>query len=224
MSIKYWPHTERPREKLLQQGAKSLSSAELLAILLGTGYKNKSAVEVSYHLLQHFGGLRPLFNANTQEMYVQTGIGPAKYARLQASIELARRYLGEHLENKPLLQNPKSTQEYLKAHIRDYSIEVFCCLYLNTRHQVIYFEELSKGTLYSTHVYPREIIQQALKHHASAIIVAHNHPSGNSTPSQADKTITHTLKTALALFEIQLLDHIIIADNQAVSFMELGLL
>jgi len=224
MSIKQWPKQERPREKLLQYGAENLSDAELLAIFLRTGVKGCSAIELSRILIQKFGGLRQLLAADQQSFCAIHGLGIAKFVQLKASVEMIRRYLHQQIQDKDLITCPEDTKRYLLSQIRDKLHEVFVCLYLDNRHQILHYEELFRGTIDGASVYPREVVKQALKYNAAALIVAHNHPSGIAEPSQTDRDITQHLKEALALMDIRLLDHFIIGDDNICSFAERGLL
>jgi len=225
MSIKQWPKQERPREKLLQYGAENLSDAELLAIFLRTGVKGCSAIELSRILIQKFGGLRQLLAADQQSFCAIHGLGIAKFVQLKASVEMIRRYLHQQIQDKRhLITCPEDTKRYLLSQIRDKLHEVFVCLYLDNRHQILHYEELFRGTIDGASVYPREVVKQALKYNAAALIVAHNHPSGIAEPSQTDRDITQHLKEALALMDIRLLDHFIIGDDNICSFAERGLL
>jgi DNA repair protein RadC len=222
MKIADWPETERPRERLLTQGAARLSDAELLAILLRTGGRGYSALDVARQLIQQHGGLRALLEANCEQLCQQPGLGPAKYALLQAATELARRHLRESLERGEPLTSPQHTRNYLRAALRDRPHEVFCVLLLDTRHRVISFEELFNGTIDSAQVHPRVVVERALGKRAAAVILAHNHPSGVAEPSQADLAITRRLRDALNLVEIRLLDHFIVGDVEVVSLAERG--
>ncbi len=224
MSIRDWPDTERPREKLLQRGAQTLSDAELLALLLGSGTKGRSAVELARALIAEFGSLRNLLNAEMPRCVAQSGVGPARYATLQAAVELARRHFREALRIGPALAAPEATRTFLVAQLRDRPYEVFCCLYLDNRHRLIAFEELFRGTIDRAGVHPREVLRQTLLHNAAAVIFAHNHPSGVLEPSQADELITRRLKEALGLMDVRVLDHFIIGDGRCFSFSEAGLL
>ncbi len=224
MSIRHWPEQERPREKLLQQGAKNLSDAELLAIFLRTGVKGCSAIELAKILLEKFGSLRQLLMANQKSFCEIHGLGVAKFVQLQASLEMTKRYLRQQLQEKDLIRCPEDSKYYLISQIRDKSHEVFVCLYLDNRHQIIHYEELFRGTIDGANVYPREVVKQALFYNAAAIIVAHNHPSGIAEPSLADEQITRRLKEALALVDIRLLDHFIIAEGDVCSLAERGFL
>jgi DNA repair protein RadC len=224
MAIKDWPAEERPREKLLQRGSTALTDAELLAIFLRTGTPGKSAVDLARELLTDFGSLQALLDADLSRFCQANGLGSAKYAQLQAVLEMARRHFKEILRRGNALTSPDITRAYLSAHLRGYSYEVFACLFLDNQHRVIQLDELFRGTIDSASVYPREVARQALRHNAAAVIFAHNHPSGISEPSQADRQITEKLKQALALFDIRVLDHFIIGDGQPYSFAEHGLL
>jgi DNA repair protein RadC len=224
MAITDWPAEERPREKLLARGAEALSDAELLAIFLRTGVRGKTAVDLARELLNEFGSLRALFEADERRLCRETGLGPAKFAQLRATLELARRHLLENLKRGDVLTNPQATRAYVRARLRDHAHEVFACLFLDNRHRVIFFEEMFHGTIDGTSVHPREVVKRALAHNAAAVIFAHNHPSGVAEPSQADEMLTRRLKDALALVDIRVLDHIVVGDHQIVSFAERGLL
>lgn len=222
MSIKEWPEEERPREKLLRRGAATLSDAELLAIFLRTGVSGLSAVDLSRQLLQQFGSLRALLGAEQQDFCGAHGLGSAKYAQLQAVLEMGRRHLAEQLQRGEALTSPGLTRDFLQAQLRDRGREVFALLLLDNQHRVIRFVELFYGTLDSASVWPREIVQIALKHNAAAVILAHNHPSGVAEPSRADRQITDRILAALALVDIRVLDHLVIGDGITVSFAERG--
>jgi len=224
MTIRDWPLTERPREKLLERGAHTLSDAELLALLLGSGTRGRSAVELARTLIGDFGSLRNLLNADGPRALARSGVGPARYAVMQAALELTRRHFREALRLGPALAAPEATRTFLLAQLRDRPYEVFCCLYLDNRHRLIAFEELFRGTIDRAGVHPREVLRQTLLHNAAAVIFAHNHPSGVLEPSQADELITRRLKEALALMDVRVLDHFIIGDGQCYSFSEHGLL
>ena len=223
MAITDWPVDERPREKLLIRGANALSDAELLAIFLRVGVKGKTAVDLARELLQNFGSLRQLFDADAEKFCETHGMGEAKYVQLQAVLEMSRRYLAEKLRRGDPLNDPDAVRFYLTSKLRDYRFEVFSCLFLDTRHRVIEYEELFKGTIDGASVHPREVVRRALYHNAAAVIFAHNHPSGVAGPSQADERITGKLKDALNLIDVRVLDHFVIGD-QVVSFAERGLL
>ena len=224
MPITDWPADERPREKLLQHGSASLSDAELLAIFLRTGIQGKTAVDLAKDLLEHFGSLRALMQADCDNFTQAKGLGTAKYAQLQAVLEMAQRYHFEELNRGDILNSPAATRAYLIHQLRHYQYEVFACLFLDNQHHIIEFEELFRGTLDSASVYPREVLKKVLEHNAAAVIFAHNHPSGINEPSQADKLITERLKQGLDIIEVRLLDHFIIGDGVPYSFAEHGLL
>lgn len=224
MSIKDWPADERPREKLLQRGAGALTDAELLAIFLRTGIAGKSAVDMARELLTEYGSLQALLAADHVRFCASHGLGDAKYSQLQAVMEMARRHFSEVLQRGNALTSPDITRAYLSAQLRGYSFEVFACLFLDNQHRVLQWEELFRGTIDAASVYPREVAKRALFHNAAAVIFAHNHPSGVSEPSQADKLITDKLKQALALFDIRVLDHFIVGDGAPYSFAEHGLI
>jgi DNA repair protein RadC len=224
MSIRDWPQRQRPREKLLERGPHVLCDAELLAVFIGSGTAGHSAVEVAHTILAEFKSLRALLGAGRSRTLAQRGLGPARYAMLQAALELARRHYGEELRAGPALSAPDATRVFLNAQLRDRPYEVFCCLHLDNRHRLIAFEELFRGTIDGASVHPREVVRQALAHNAAAVILAHNHPSGVAEPSQADELITQRLRDALALVDIRVLDHLIVGDGRCLSFAEQGLL
>ncbi len=197
MPITDWPADERPREKLLQKGPAALSDAELLAIFLRTGLPGKTAVDLARDLLTGFGSLRALLHADLPQFSRHPGLGPAKYAHLQAVLEMARRHLREELQRGDALSSPELTRDFLAAQLRGYPHEVFACLFLDNRHRVIRFEELFRGTLDGASVYPREVVKQALAVNAAAVILAHNHPAGINEPSDADRQLTRRLQQAL---------------------------
>jgi DNA repair protein RadC len=223
MAISDWPLAERPRERLLAQGAAVLSDAELLAVFLRTGIRGKSAVELARELLAGLNGLSGLF-ASPGNLKRIKGLGPAKTAQLAAVMEVARRCLKEDLRAANALTSPGAVRDYLRLAIADREHEVFVCLWLDAQHRVLAFDELFRGTLTQTSVYPREIVKAGLKANAAAVIFAHNHPSGAAQPSQADELLTRNLKDALTLVDIKVLDHFIVAGRQALSFAERGLL
>lgn len=222
-TLKKWPSNERPREKLLKQGAESLSDAELLAIFLRTGVKGCNVVDLSRRLLLNFGSLANVFRATQTEFCQQHGLGSAKYVQLQACLEMSKRYLAEQLTQQgSALTSSKATRDYLISELRHETREVFAVLFLDNQHQVLVFERLFFGTIDAAAVYPRIVVEQALKHHAAAVILAHNHPSGIAEASIADKQITCKLEQALQLVDIRVLDHMIIAGPQCYSFAENG--
>lgn len=222
MAITDWPADERPREKLLTHGAQYLSDAELLAIFLRTGVRGKSAVGLARDLLSGFGGLRQLLVADQESFTQQHGLGPAKYAQLQAVLEMANRHLEQTIQKEGVLNSPQLTQRYLMARLRDKQSEVFVALFLDSQHRVIEYIELAHGTIDGAAVYPREVVKMALAKNAAALIFAHNHPSGIAEASQADRAITERLVKALSLLDIRVLDHIIIGDGEFTSFAEKG--
>ena len=223
MAISQWAPEERPRERLLASGAGALSDAELVAVLLRTGVRGKSAVDLARELLARFGGIARLLSAGTELTQV-SGLGPAKSAQFSAAIELARRSMEEKLREANALTSPGAVRDYLRLAIGARPHEVFVCIWLDAQHRVIKFDEPFRGTLTQTSVYAREIVKTALACNAAAVIFAHNHPSGVAQPSQADELLTANLKEALALVEVRVLDHFIVAGNQAISFAERGLL
>jgi DNA repair protein RadC len=225
MAIRDWPRSSRPREKLVELGAQALSDAELLAVLFRCGVAGTNAVDRAQRLLAQFQSLRALLCAEpARALAPRGGIGLARYATLQAALELARRHYREELRAGPALTAPDATRTFLTAQLRDRSYEVFCCLYLDNRHRLIAFEELFRGTIDGASVHPREVVRQALARNAAALIVAHNHPSGVAEPSAADELITQRLREALALVDIRLLDHLIVGDGRCISFAERGLI
>lgn len=224
MSIIDWPEGDRPREKLLARGAAALSDAELLAIFLRTGVAGMSAVDLARELLVKYGSLTGLFAADRAGFCAIKGMGAAKYAQLQAVLEMSRRALQEEIQRGDVLSSPRAVRDYLKLLLAGRGQEVFLVLFLDTQHRVIAFEELFHGTLSQTSVYPREVVKRALAHNAAAVILAHNHPSGVTEPSQADQLLTSALKQALALVDVTVLDHFVVAAGQTLSFAERGLL
>jgi DNA repair protein RadC len=221
-TIRDWPLAERPREKLLARGPGALSDAELLAIFLRTGINGMTAVDLARDLLNDWGGLRPLLAADRRQFCARRGLGTAKYAELQAVLEMARRHLHEQLQREDALDNPDVTRRYLLSRLRHLGHEVFACLFLDNRHRVIAFEELFQGTIDGASVHPREVVKRALQHNAAAVILAHNHPSGVAEPSHADLRITRRLVESLALVDIRVLDHFVIGDGAGVSLAERG--
>ena len=224
MPITDWPIDERPREKLLQRGPQALSDAELLAIFLRTGVPGKTAVDLARGLLDEHKGLTNLLSADHQRFCASKGLGLAKFAQLQAALEMSRRFLRDSLRRGDALASPEDTRRYLQSRLRTHLQEVFACLFLDSRHRVIEYEELFRGTIDGTSVYPREVVRRALHHNAAAVILAHNHPSGVSEPSDADTRITERLKAALELVDVRLLDHFVIGDGTPTSLAERGLI
>ena len=223
MAISDWPRAERTRERLLANGAAALSDAELLADLLRTGVRGKSAVELARELLDRFGGLAELLGAGSRLEGIK-GLGSAKSAQFAAALALAQRSLKEKLQSGSMLTSPGAVRDYLRLALGGRQHEVFICIWLDAQHRVIKCEELFRGTLTQTGVYPREVVKAALAANAAAVIFAHNHPSGAAQPSQADELLTRNLKDALALVDVKVLDHFIVAGPQAISFSERGLL
>jgi DNA repair protein RadC len=220
MSIKDWPVNERPREKLLAQGAHCLSDAELLAVLMGgSGRRGLDAVALARSVLAQHQSLRGLLSALRPD-----SLGAVGYCRLQAAVELARRHYAEALRSGPALDSPQATRDFLVRRLRDMPHELFCCMHLDNRHRLIAFDELFRGTIDGASVHPREVVKQALARNAAAVILAHNHPSGVAEPSQADELVTRRLREALQLVDIRVLDHLIVADNRCLSFAEHGLI
>lgn len=228
MSIQDWPQAERPREKLLKQGAAALSDAELLAIFLRVGVKGRSAVDLARDLVSQYGSLNALFAASNRDLAVVPGIGPAKTAQLKAAYELAGRALLERVPSGKALSTPQAVrsalQDYLRVSLGGRERELFVVVMLDAQNRVIEVEELFEGTLTQTSVYPREVVRAALKHNARSVIFAHNHPSGVAEPSQADQVLTETLQRALRLVDVEVLDHFVIGKGAAMSFAERGLL
>jgi DNA repair protein RadC len=228
--IREWPKGERPREKLLARGAPALSDAELLAVLLRCGTRGRNAIELAQAHIVAFGSLRELLMAEWSRWQKRPGdgriggVGVARYAALQAGLELARRHLLEPIKVGSALAEPDATRKFLLAQLRNRPYEVFCALYLNNRHRLLAFEELFRGTTDNATVHIKEVMRQAIVHNATAVIVAHNHPSGVTEPSQADEYITRRLRDSLALMEVRMLDHVIVGDGGCFSFSEHGLL
>lgn len=224
MAIKDWPARERPRERLLKHGPQSLSDAELLAIFLRTGVSGKSAVDLARDLLERFGSLRRLLGAERDTFCEVPGLGRAKFAQLQAVLEMGRRHLAEQFDRGSPLLSPEHTARYLQSRLRDYPYEVFAVLFLDNRHRVLAFEELFRGTVDGASVHPREVVRRALALNAAAVIFSHNHPSGIAEPSEADQRITTRLREALALVDVRVLDHLVVGDGDCCSLAQRGLL
>ncbi|MFC1502933.1 DNA repair protein RadC [Pseudomonadota bacterium] len=222
MSLKLLPAESRPREKLLSRGAKALSDAELLAIFLRTGMPGMNAIELATYLLNEFGSLRALLAADKKAFCCHKGLGPAKYAQLQAVLEMSHRHLEETLTKGDALTSPQQTRHYLSQLLRDRHREAFYVLFLDNQHRVISGEVLFEGTIDSASVYPREVVKRSLEFNAAALILAHNHPSGVAEPSQADRRITRRISDALGLVDIRVLDHFVVGDGEIVSFAERG--
>ena len=224
MAITDWPASERPREKLLESGVDALSDAELLAIFLRVGVTGKSAVDLARDLLTQFGSLNGIFAATLNELTQVNGIGSSKYAQLQAIFEMSRRALNEKMQIKDVLSSPQQVRDYLCLKLGALTREVFIVLFLDAQNRIVTTEEMFSGTLTQTSVYPREVVKRALHHNAASLIFAHNHPSGIAQQSQADELLTKQLKQALALVDVRVLDHFIVAGNTTLSFVERGLL
>lgn len=224
MTIHSLPLDERPREKMLAQGSTSLSDAELLAIFLRTGVAGSSAIDVSRQLINSAGSLRNLLAMSKLQLCQFKGIGPTKFVQLQAALELGKRYLYEQIERGQAMSSPDVSKDYLQMKLRDKPYEVFFALFLDTKHRVIHHQEMFRGTIDGASVPIREVVKDALEYNASAMIVAHNHPSGVAEPSEADRALTETLKLALQMVGIKLLDHFVVGDGEVVSFAELGLM
>lgn len=224
MGIRDWPAGERPREKLLAQGAAVLSDAELLAIFLRTGVAGMTAVDLARQLLVTFSGLHGLLSASEDTFCSANGLGQAKYAQLQAVLELARRHLAEGLTRETVFTNPQAVRDFLQTQLSRRSHEVFMALFLDTRHRLIVAEELFNGTIDGASVYPREVVKRALAVNASAVIFAHNHPSGVAEPSGDDCRITERLKKALEMIDVRVLDHIVVGIGESTSMAERGLI
>ena len=222
MHIRDWPAAERPREKLLARGPGALSDAELLAIFLGSGLRGRDAVETARDLLGAHGPLRALLERSAVELARLPGLGPARACALSAALELGHRHLSADLERGAALSDPQAAGRYFAQRLRGLPHEVFAALFLDNRHRSIAFEELFRGTLDGAEVHPREVVRRALAHNAAAVIVVHNHPSGNREPSAADRAVTARLKQALSLVDLRLLDHFVIADGPPVSLAARG--
>ena len=224
MLLKDLPKDARPREKLLARGPGALSDAELLALLLRSGIPGKNALQMGQELLDTFGGVAGLLHTSASDLKRIKGLGPAKRAELVAVLELARRALAQQLQDKPLFNTPHAVRDYLQLQLGSRPHEIFAVLFLDSQHRLIALEELFRGTLTQTSVYPREVVVRALAHQAGSVVLAHNHPSGAAQPSRADEALTQTLKAALALVDVRVLDHFVVTSTQAVSMAELGLL
>jgi DNA repair protein RadC len=224
MSIKELPAAARPREKLLAQGAAALADAELLALLLRTGFKGRGVLQLAEGVLAHFGGFAGLLHAAPEDFKPIKGLGPAKRAELAAVVEMARRSLSQRLRDTPVFESPESVKQYLQLQLGALPHEVFAVLFLDSQHRLLTLDEMFRGTLNQTSVYPREVVRRAMALNAGAVILAHNHPSGLAEPSRADEFLTQTLKAALALVDVRVLDHLVVGRGAVVSFAERGLL
>ena len=222
MGISDWPQEQRPRERLIREGARAPSDAELLAIFLRVGVRGKNAVELAGEMVRHFGSLQGLFRASLPEFCAVPGLGAAKYAQLQAVLELARRAISEQLQAGQPLSSPDAVKEYLQLAMAGRPYESFHVLFLDVRNRLIEACELFRGTLTHTSVYPREVVREALARNAAAVMLAHNHPSGNPDPSESDLLLTRALAQALALVDIRILDHFVVAGHRVHSFAEHG--
>ncbi|HEX7439779.1 MAG TPA: DNA repair protein RadC [Caldimonas sp.] len=224
MVLKDIPPDARPREKLLAHGAGSLADVELIALLLRTGLRGVSVLQLAANMLQTFGGLRGLLHADTSDLERVKGLGPAKRAEIAAILELARRSLAEELSSQPVFDAPAKVKDYLRLQLGKRAHEVFAVLFLDAQNRLLALEEMFRGTLTQTSVYPREVVKRSLDLHAAAVILAHNHPSGAAEPSRADEYLTQTLKSALQLVDVRVLDHLVVGQAEVVSFAERGLL
>lgn len=222
MSITHWPLQQRPRERLIREGPQALSDAELLAVFLRVGVAGKSAVDLARDAISHFGSLSGLFGVSLADFASVKGLGPAKFAQLQAVFELARRALGEELQAGVQLNAPKAVKDYLQLMLSNKDHEAFLVLFLDAQNRLLAADEMFRGTLTRASVYPREVVKAALAHNAAAVILAHNHPSGVAEPSVADDTLTQALQSALTLVDVRVLDHFVVAASQVYSFAEHG--
>jgi DNA repair protein RadC len=224
MLLKDLPEDARPREKLLARGPGALSDAELLALLLRTGLPGKNALQMGQELLDQFGGVAGLLHTGADALASIKGLGPAKRAEIVAVLELARRALTAQLKQQTLFDSPEAVRDYLQLQLGSRPHEVFAVMFLDSQHRLIVLEELFRGTLTQTSVYPREVVVRALALNAASVVLAHNHPSGTAQPSRADEALTQTLKAALALVDVRVLDHFVVTSTEAVSMAERGLL
>ena len=224
MVLKDIPPDARPREKLLAQGPAALADAELIALLLRTGLPGVSVLQLAQQMLDHFGGIQGLLHAGPDELRAIKGLGPAKRAEIAAVIELARRALAQELSERPLFDVPAKVKSYLQLQLGTRGHEVFAVMFLDAQNRLLRLEEMFRGTLMQTSVYPREVVKRALELHAAAVVLAHNHPSGAAEPSRADEYLTQTLKSALALVDVRVIDHMVVGHGEVVSMAERGLL
>ncbi len=224
MAITDWSLETRPRERLLSHGAAALNDAELVALFLRTGIKGKTAVDIAHELLTAFGGLRGIISAEQSAFCAHAGLGPAKFASLQAVLEMARRAVQQNLKETNVLSSPSAVNEYLRFWLRDKPYEIFAVLFLDSQNRLIKAQEMFRGTVTQTAVYPREVVKQALQLNACAVVLAHNHPSGCAEPSRADLHLTSALKQALGIVDIQVCDHVIVAGPTNYSFAANGTL
>jgi DNA repair protein RadC len=223
MLLKDLPHDARPREKLLARGAGALSDAELLALLLRSGIRGKNVLLLAQELVETFGGIAGLLHTPAAALMSIKGLGPAKRAELVAVLELSRRALAQRLQEKPLFATPQTVRDYLQLQLGGRPYETFAVMFLDSQHRLIALEEMFRGTLTQTSVYPREVVKRALTLNAGSVVLAHNHPSGSSQPSRADEALTQTLKAALALVDVRVLDHFVVTRSEVLSMAELGL-
>ena len=225
MNLKDLPADAQPREKLLARGPGALGDAELLALLLRTGFAGKGVLQLAQELLDAFGGIAGLLSTTAEDLKRIKGLGgPAKRSQLIAVLELARRALTQKLKERQVFLSPGALKEYLQLHLAALRHEVFAVLFLDAQNRMVALEEMFRGTLTHTSVYPREVVLHALKHGAASVVLAHNHPSGSVLPSRADESLTQTLKAALALVDVRVLDHVIVAQGESLSMAERGLL
>ncbi|MDT8998388.1 DNA repair protein RadC [Paucibacter sp. APW11] len=224
MPLDHLPPESRPREKLLARGPAALADAELLALLLRSGIKGKPVLQMAQQLLDEFGGWAGLLNTEAKDLARIKGLGPAKRAEIAAVLEIARRSLNQQLARRPVFESPESVKQFLQLQLAALDHEVFALLLLDAQHRLIAMEELFHGTLTQTSVYPREVVKRALAHGAAAVILAHNHPSGVAEPSRADESLTQALRSALALVDVRVLDHLVVSQGSAVSMAERGLM
>ncbi|QFZ87268.1 DNA repair protein RadC [Variovorax paradoxus] len=225
MAFKDLPLDARPREKLMARGAAALADAELLALLLRTGVAGSNVLQLAQQLLERFGGLSGLLHTAPDDLKAVKGMGGStKRSELMAVLELARRAMGERLKERTVFDSPEAVKQYLQLHIGSRPHEVFAVLFLDVQHRLLTLEELFRGTLTQTSVYPREVVTRALHHKAAAVVLAHNHPSGSIEPSRADESLTQTLRAALALVDVRVLDHVIVSPGQSFSMAERGLI
>lgn len=222
MPITDWPASERPREKLLARGATTLSDAEILALFIRTGTRGKTALDLAREWLSQFDGLRGFLDADASALTALPGLGPAKYAEIQAALELGQRHLAATLQRNDIMSSPETTRRFLSARLRGLRHEVFVALFLDSQHRLIVFEELFRGSIDSCSVHPRQVVERALRLNAAALILAHNHPSGVAEPSAADRQLTERLRQALDLFEVRILDHFVVGEGRPASFAERG--
>lgn len=222
MAIVDWPQEKRPRERLIREGAQALSDAELLAIFLRVGVAGQDAVQLGQQMMHHFGSLQRLFGATLPEFAAMHGLGPAKFAQLQAVMELARRAILEEVTAGDMLSSPRAVKEYLRVTFAGKPFESFHVLFLDVKNRLIDAKEMFRGTLTHTAVYPREVVKEALARNAASVMLAHNHPSGTPDPSESDLLLTRALMQALALVDIRILDHFVVAGHQVHSFAEHG--